>query len=91
MAHTVRIPPLWFMLHAGRAIPTPGYDRALLPAGGDAVTQPAAEQVCQADLREALTNMAASAARMPEHWTDRKAELHRQINDLLDDLERAPA
>lgn len=49
------------------------------------------QQADRAELAEALTNMAATAARVPRHWTERKAELHRQINQMLDDYERAPA
>lgn len=42
-----------------------------------------------AELREAITNMARTAARCPAHWTDRKAEIHNRINALLSELEAA--
>jgi len=45
----------------------------------------------KAELAEAMTNMAATAARMPAHWTDRKAAIHARIDVLLDEYERAPA
>ena len=38
------------------------------------------------ELREAITNLAATASRMPAHWTDRKAALHGRIDALLDEL-----
>lgn len=39
------------------------------------------------ELREAITNMAHTAARMPAHWTERRAAIHAQIDALLDQLE----
>jgi hypothetical protein len=39
------------------------------------------------EIREALTHLAATAARIPLHWTDRKKALHDTINDRLDELE----
>jgi len=45
----------------------------------------------RAEIQEALTSMAATAARMPAHWAERKAAIHKQINQLLTDLENAPA
>ena len=50
-------------------------------------TQDEAREQERAELREAITNMAATAARMPAHWVDRKAALHVRINELLSDLE----
>ncbi len=38
------------------------------------------------ELREAITNLAATAARLPAHWVDRKAVLHARIDALLDEL-----
>lgn len=38
------------------------------------------------ELREAITNLAATASRMPSHWTDRRAALHARIDALLDEL-----
>lgn len=38
------------------------------------------------ELREAITNLAATASRMPAHWTDRKAAMHARIDALLDEL-----
>ena len=38
------------------------------------------------ELREAITNLAATASRMPAHWTDRRAALHARIDALLDEL-----
>ena len=39
------------------------------------------------ELTEAITHLAATAARMPAHWVDRKAMLHDRINELLDLLD----
>lgn len=40
------------------------------------------------ELREAITNMAATAAKMPAHWVDRRAAIHARVNELLDKLEQ---
>jgi hypothetical protein len=40
------------------------------------------------EIREAVTNLAHYAMRMPAHWTDRRAETHRRINTLLDELDK---
>ena len=40
-----------------------------------------------ADLREAITHLAATTARQPAHWIDRKAKAHARINELLDQLQ----
>ena len=39
------------------------------------------------EIREALTHLAHTAARMPNHWTDRRAALHERMNTLLDLLD----
>jgi hypothetical protein len=39
------------------------------------------------ELREAITNMARTASRLPAHWAERKATLHERINGMLDQLE----
>ena len=39
------------------------------------------------ELREAITNLAATAARLPAHWVERKATMHARINALLDELQ----
>lgn len=39
------------------------------------------------DIREAITHLSATAARIPAHWADRKATIHAKINDHLDHLE----
>ena len=39
------------------------------------------------DIREAITNIARTAARCPAHWVDRRARMHERINALLDELE----
>ena len=39
------------------------------------------------EIREAITNLAHTAARCPAHWTDRRAGMHARINALLDELE----
>ena len=39
------------------------------------------------ELTEAITHLAASSARLPAHWVDRKATLHERINELLDILD----
>ena len=38
------------------------------------------------ELREAITNLAATASRMPAHWTDKRAAIHERIDALLDEL-----
>lgn len=43
------------------------------------------------ELREAITNLSATAARLPAHWTDRKAVLHGRIDALLYELDIAIA
>jgi hypothetical protein len=43
------------------------------------------------ELAEAITNMAATAARMPAHWAERRGKIHEQINRMLDALEALPA
>lgn len=49
------------------------------------------DDTTKAELEEAMTNMAATAARMPAHWVERKAATHRRIDALLGEWERAPA
>lgn len=44
----------------------------------------AAEDTTRADLEEAMSNAVDTLRRMPSHWTDRRAELHRKIDGLLD-------
>jgi hypothetical protein len=44
----------------------------------------------KAELAEALTNMAATAARTPAHWAERKAAIHARIDALLYEYENAP-
>ena len=39
------------------------------------------------ELREAIAHLAATAARIPAHWTDRKQAIHDQINQRLTELE----
>ena len=39
------------------------------------------------DLREAITNLAATAHRMPAHWVEKRAAMHERINALLTELE----
>lgn len=43
----------------------------------------------RAELAEAITNLGATAARIPTHWVERKAIMHQRINDLLDLWQRA--
>lgn len=40
------------------------------------------------ELREAVTNLAHYAMRLPAHWTERKAETHAKIDALLDELDK---
>jgi hypothetical protein len=40
-----------------------------------------------AEIREAITHLAATAAKLPAHWVDRKKALHDQINEHLESLE----
>lgn len=37
----------------------------------------------RADLEEAIRHLAATAARLPSHFVDKRAELHDRINVLL--------
>lgn len=46
--------------------------------------------VTRAEIAEAITNLAATAARIPRHHAERKASLHDRINNLLDQYEQAP-
>lgn len=39
------------------------------------------------EIREAITNIARTAAMCPAHWTERRAAMHARINALLDELE----
>lgn len=41
----------------------------------------------RAELVEALTYLASTASRIPIHWTDRKAAIHKQIDKRLTELE----
>ena len=41
------------------------------------------------EIREAITHLAATARRMPDHWLDKRAAMHDRINVLLDLLDRA--
>ena len=50
-----------------------------------------ADDTTRADLEEAITHLAATAARLPSHWTDRRAAIHARINDLLDQRDGHPA
>lgn len=44
----------------------------------------AAEDTTKLELEEAMTNIVATLDRMPAHWTDRRAQLHMKLDDLLD-------
>lgn len=39
------------------------------------------------EIREAITNIAKTAARCPAHWAERWAKMHERINALLDELD----
>ena len=41
----------------------------------------------RAELTEALHHLTTTAARIPTHWTDRKAAIHKQIDKRLTELE----
>ncbi|WP_067428320.1 hypothetical protein [Nocardioides jensenii] len=41
------------------------------------------DDTTKAELEEAITNIRATLARMPSHWTDRRAGLHAKIDALL--------
>ena len=45
------------------------------------------DETTRAEIEEALTYLAATAARLPRHYVDRKAAIHARIDALLDDLE----
>lgn len=57
-------------------------------AAAAAQNEPASEPLTRVEIEEALTNMAATAARMPTHWVARKAAIHERINALLDQLDQ---
>jgi hypothetical protein len=38
------------------------------------------------EIAEAITRLSAYAARMPDHWVDRRAAAHARIDTLLDEL-----
>jgi hypothetical protein len=48
------------------------------------------DNTTKAELEEAITSHRATLARMPAHWTDRRAALHAKIDAMLADWERAP-
>ena len=58
----------------GKMDDEPLSDRAVLP-------DETAEMIAGA-----ITGLSADAGRMPEHWVDRRAALHAQIDELLDRL-----
>ena len=39
------------------------------------------------EIREAITNLAHTASRMPAHWVERRATIHARIDELLTPLE----
>lgn len=41
------------------------------------------------DLEEAMSHIVATLHRMPSHWTDRRAALHRKLDALLEDWQAA--
>ncbi len=45
------------------------------------------EPVTREELTEALRHLASTAARIPKHWTDRKAAIHALIDQRLTELE----
>jgi hypothetical protein len=52
----------------------------------DVATQ-VTEPVTREELTEALRHLASTAARIPIHWTDRKAAIHALIDQRLTELE----
>lgn len=50
-----------------------------------------ADETTKAELEEAMSNLAATLHRMPEHWVERRAALHLKIDALLVDWESAPS
>ena len=48
-----------------------------------------AEPCTRAELEEAIQGHRATLARMPAHWTDRRASIHAKIDQLLTDWEAA--
>lgn len=44
-----------------------------------------------AEIREAITHLAADAARLPAHWVEQRAAKHERINDLLTKLDERGA
>jgi hypothetical protein len=48
-------------------------------------------ETTRADLEDALRNLVATARRLPAHYVDRRAELHAEIDALIDDWLAAPA
>lgn len=43
------------------------------------------------DLEEAMAHVLATLRRMPSHWTDKRAALHSELDDLLVEWEAAGA
>jgi hypothetical protein len=54
---------------------------------GDDMDTDAAPELTRADVEEALTNLAAHAARLPRHFVERKRVIHERIDELLYDWE----
>lgn len=45
------------------------------------------DEAARAEIKEAITHLATTAARLPDHYDVRKAALHAQIDALLEVLE----
>lgn len=43
------------------------------------------DQTTRVELEEAMTNIVATLRRMPAHWVDRRAALHKKLDALLGD------
>ena len=43
----------------------------------------------RAELEEAMTHVLASLRRLPSRWTDKRAALHAELDDLLGEWQRA--
>ena len=39
------------------------------------------------EIRECITHLAADASRLPVHFTDKRAKIHREIDTLLTELD----
>lgn len=48
------------------------------------------DETTKAELEHAITEHVKTMSRWPSHWVDRRAAMHRRIDAMLEDWQRAP-